>query len=87
MKNEKLRGVIAPITTPFTKTGEVDYAGLKRNVQFYAESGIHGYLDLGSNGENKSLPNDEKVEVLKTIIANKDIDQFVMFVCIFESSF
>ena len=87
MKNEKLRGVIAPITTPFTKTGEVDYAGLKRNVQFYAESGIHGYLALGSNGENKSLTNDEKVEVLKTIIDNKDKDQFVMAGCIFESTF
>ncbi len=87
MKNEKLRGVIAPITTPFTKDGEVDYAGLKSNMDFYAKSGIQGYLALGSNGENKSLMNDEKVKVLKTIIDNKAKEQFVMAGCIFESTF
>lgn len=87
MKNEKLKGIIAPITTPFTKAGEVDYAGLKKNMDFYAKSGIQGYLALGSNGENKSLTNDEKVKVLKTIIDNKGADQFVMAGCIFESTY
>lgn len=87
MKIEKLKGIIAPITTPFTKEGEVDYAGLKKNMEFYAKSGIQGYLALGSNGENKSLTNDEKVKVLKTIIDNKGADQFVMAGCIFESTF
>ncbi len=85
--DEKLKGIIAPITTPFTKTGEVDYAGLEKNMAFYAKSGIQGYLALGSNGENKSLTNDEKVKVLKTIIDNKAKDQFVMAGCIFESTF
>jgi len=87
MKVERLKGIIAPITTPFTKDGEVDYAGLKKNMEFYAKSGIHGYLALGSNGENKSLTNDEKVKVLKTIIDNKGADQFVMAGCIFESTY
>lgn len=84
---EKLKGIIAPITTPFTGSGEVDYAGLKSNMAFYAKSGIQGYLALGSNGENKSLTNDEKVKVLKTIIDNKDKEQFVMAGCIFESTY
>jgi 4-hydroxy-2-oxoglutarate aldolase len=87
MKVERLKGIIAPITTPFTKDGEVDYAGLKKNMEFYAKSGIQGYLALGSNGENKSLTNDEKVQVLKTIIDNKGADQFVMAGCIFESTY
>ena len=30
MKNEKLKGIIAPITTPFLETGEVNYEGLKQ---------------------------------------------------------
>lgn len=84
---EKLKGIIAPITTPFTASGELDYAGLKSNMDFYARSGIQGYLALGSNGENKSLTNDEKIEVLKTIIDNKGADQFVMAGCIFESTY
>jgi 4-hydroxy-2-oxoglutarate aldolase len=87
MKNEKLKGIIAPITTPFLETGEVNYEGLKSNVQFYAKSCINGYLALGSNGENKSLTNDEKIEVLRIIIDNKSENQFVMAGCIFESTF
>ena len=85
--NERLKGVIAPITTPFTADGEVDYAGLEKNMEFYAKSGIQGYLALGSNGENKSLTNDEKKKVLRTIIENKAKEQFVMAGCIFESTY
>ena len=32
--NEKLTGIFAPITTPFTSDGEVDYTGLKKNMEF-----------------------------------------------------
>ncbi len=85
--DKKLMGVFAPITTPFTKDGEVDYKALKKNMEFYAKSGIQGYLALGSNGENKSLTNDEKEKVLKIIIDNKGKDQSVMAGCIFESTY
>jgi len=84
---EKLRGVFAPISTPFTKSGEVDYEGLASNVRRYAKAGLKGYLALGSNGENKSLTNDEKLKVLETIIKNKGEDQVVMAGSIFESTF
>ena len=36
--NEKLMGVFAPITTPFTADGTVDYSGLEHNVRAYAKS-------------------------------------------------
>lgn len=85
--DKKLMGVFAPITTPFKKDGQVDYAGLEKNMDFYAKSGIKGYLALGSNGENKSLTSEEKEKVLKTIIDNKGKDQSVMAGCIFESTF
>lgn len=84
---EKMRGVFAPISTPFTKSGEVDYEGLASNVRRYAKAGLKGYLALGSNGENKSLTNDEKLKVLETIIKNKGEDQVVMAGSIFESTF
>jgi 4-hydroxy-2-oxoglutarate aldolase len=86
MGDKKLMGVFAPISTPFAPSGEVDYEGLAKNVGIYAKSGIKGYLALGSNGENKSLANDEKLEVLKTIIRNKGDGQSVMAGCIFEST-
>jgi 4-hydroxy-2-oxoglutarate aldolase len=84
---EKLRGVFAPITTPFLDNGEVDYDGLACNVHAYANAGLKGYLALGSNGENKSLTNDEKLKVLETTITNKGKGQVVMAGCIFESTF
>jgi len=85
--DKRLMGVFAPITTPFTESGAVDYEGLERNMDFYAKSGIQGYLALGSNGENKNLMNDEKEQVLKIIIDNKAKDQSVMAGCIFESTY
>jgi 4-hydroxy-2-oxoglutarate aldolase len=83
---KKLMGVFAPITTPFDKNGEVACDKLQSNMEFYAKSGLKGYLALGSNGENKSLSNSEKEIVLKTIIQNKGKEQVVMAGCIFEST-
>lgn len=83
---KKLTGVFAPISTPFTHDGQVDYEGLAKNVKRYAAAGLKGYLALGSNGENKSLSNKEKLLVLETIVQNKGADQTVMSGCIFEST-
>ena len=83
---KKLMGVFSPISTPFTSDGRVDYEGLAKNVKYYAAAGLKGYLALGSNGENKSLSNEEKLLVLETIVRNKGEDQTVMSGCIFEST-
>ncbi|MEZ4509487.1 MAG: dihydrodipicolinate synthase family protein [Eubacteriales bacterium] len=82
-----LSGVFAPITTPFFENGEVDYNGLKRNMDRYAKSPLKGYLALGSNGENKSLLAEEKLRVLEIIVQNKGAEQVVMTGCIAESTF
>ena len=83
---EKLKGVFIPVTTPFLANGDVDYEGLASNVKRYAGTGIHGYLALGSNGENKSLLFDEKIRVLETILENRGETQCVMTGCIAEST-
>lgn len=83
---ERLCGVFAPITTPFTQSGEVNYEGLKENMAKYAASKLNGYLALGSNGENKSLTLDEKFKVLEIIVKNKSARQTVMTGCIAEST-
>lgn len=83
---ENLSGVFAPITTPFLENGEIDYHGLKRNVERYAKSPLKGYLALGSNGENKSLLAEEKRRVLEIIVENKGANQIVMTGCIAEST-
>jgi 4-hydroxy-2-oxoglutarate aldolase len=76
--HKKLAGVFAPISTPFLDSEEVDYDGLRFNMERYAASGILGYLALGSNGENRSLTEDEKLKVLGTVVRHKRPDQVVM---------
>ena len=69
--HQKLEGAFLPITTPFTADMRVDYEALTDNMHFYAESGIHGFLALGSNGENRCLSDIEKRHVLEVIMARK----------------
>lgn len=65
MKNS-LNGIFAPINIPFTSDEEVDYRGLSKNLQFYLGSELNGLLLLGSNGENKSLNEEEKIKIIET---------------------
>lgn len=74
----RLSGVFAPISTPFDGSEEVDYAGLAFNVEKYAATDLLGYLALGSNGENRSLTEEEKLRVLELIIRHKRSGQVVM---------
>ena len=85
--DRNLMGVFAPISTPFKSTGEVDFKGLEKNVGAYASAGIKGFLALGSNGENKSLTNEEKLKVLEIVCKSKNTGQIVQAGCIFESTF
>ena len=74
----RLAGVIAPICTPFDTDEEVDYGALRFNVARYAESGLLGYLALGSNGENRSLAPDERLRVLDEVVRHRAPDQIVL---------
>ncbi|MBI4873007.1 MAG: dihydrodipicolinate synthase family protein [Acidobacteria bacterium] len=75
---KRLAGVFVPISTPFGGDEEVDYGALRFNLERYAASGVLGHLALGSNGENRSLTEDEKLRVLETIVRHKGAGQVVM---------
>jgi len=74
----KLAGVFAPICTPFAANEDVDRDALRFNLARYAESGILGYLALGSNGENRSLAEDEKLRVLSDVVRYRGPGQVVL---------
>ena len=61
---KKLAGIIAPITTPFVNE-DVSLEHLKSNMRKYSEAGLAGFFALGSNGESKSLTEDEKIKILE----------------------
>jgi len=59
----KLTGVMPPIATPF-EGGEVALERLKANFQKWNQTGLSGYLVLGSNGESVYLNEKEKLAVV-----------------------
>ena len=69
MKTHELNfnGIFPPLTTPFDADGNVDYEALKRNIAQYNDTGLRGYVALGSNGEAVHLSSDERVRVIETI--------------------
>lgn len=87
MHKKLLSGVFAPITTPFTKDGMLDAAGLEFNMKKYAKSPLNGYLAIGSNGENKNMTELEKLKALEIIVNGKAENQYVMAGCIAESTY
>lgn len=62
---EKLHGIIIPAVTPFDENGEVDLQRMKHNYEKWNETNVKGYMCLGSNGEFRSLSDEEALTVIK----------------------
>ena len=75
---EKLTGVFPPVMTPFKDDGRIDYDGLAYNIGKMNSTGLRGYMPLGSNGEFRSLTDEESLEVLRVIVKNKDPGKTLM---------
>lgn len=63
------QGVIPAITTPFDAQGQVDHDFLAQHARWMIENGCVGIVALGSLGEGATLSFDEKVAILKTLVA------------------
>jgi 4-hydroxy-2-oxoglutarate aldolase len=73
---QKLSGVFAPVVTPFT--GDVpDLDALAYNLARLRKTNLTGFLALGSNGEYKSLTDEEQLLVLDVLTQEKG-DKVVM---------
>lgn len=61
-----LRGVLIPFTTPFAADESVDLKALRANLVRWNETGVAGYVALGSTGERVHLDARERVAVVET---------------------
>ena len=59
-----LRGVLAPIPTPF-RDGAVDVAALERNLTSWVASELTGIVVLGTNGEAAHVDDDEAARLIE----------------------
>lgn len=77
MVNIDFSGIFPPIVTPFQKE-EMAYHYLAENMEKLNKSGIRGVVVLGSNGENVFLSEEEKIEVVRTVIRHASKDMLII---------
>ncbi|MGY1550294.1 dihydrodipicolinate synthase family protein [Microbacterium sp. A588] len=65
-------GVIPPVATPMLPDHTIDHASLERLVDHLISAGVSGLFALGSTGETAYLTDDQRVAVLRTIVATSE---------------
>jgi 4-hydroxy-2-oxoglutarate aldolase len=69
---------LLPITTPFDASESIDFEGLQSNIQKWNETGIIGYVILGSTGERVHLDEREFLQVVRA--AREQVPQHIRFI-------
>ena len=69
--SQKLKGIFIPTATPFLESGEIDFAAMEHNLKRWGQTGVAGYMCLGSNGEFHSLSDQESLEVIQVVCKHK----------------
>jgi 4-hydroxy-tetrahydrodipicolinate synthase len=62
------RGAYTAMVTPFDEDGKVDEEGLRTNVKFQIEKGIHGLVPVGTTGECATLSYEEHNRVTEIVV-------------------
>ncbi|MBU5480642.1 dihydrodipicolinate synthase family protein [Blautia sp. MSJ-19] len=60
----KYEGIIPPIVTPFTETGEIDEEKIRREMEICLEAGADGISVGGSTGEGPTLRDEELIQLI-----------------------
>lgn len=67
MKNCKYRGVVVPMVTPVTVTGDIDVEAVDRIVEFFAQNNVSPLL-MGTTGEGNSVSAADGLLIVKTAV-------------------
>src|SRR5690242_14868455 len=63
------KGVMPAMTTPFDESLKIDWSFLKRHAQWLERNGCSGVVCLGSLGEAATLRFDEKINIVREVVA------------------
>ena len=63
----ELKGIYAPIPTPFTSDGSLDLPSLRTNLDAWTRSPLDGLVVCGSNGEQPFLEPEERALLVRTV--------------------
>ncbi len=82
---KKWEGIFPALTTKFKTNLSIDFSAMEKHIQFQLNAGVHGLVVMGSLGENMTLSQQEKLDVVKmTLGAAKGKVPVVS--CVAESS-
>jgi 4-hydroxy-2-oxoglutarate aldolase len=76
--DKKLQGVLPPVATPFTQDEELDLKAHKANIESWNQTGLSGYLVVGSNGESVYLSAKERDQLLEASKEAAAPDKIIM---------
>jgi len=63
-----IRGAFPVLITPMTKEQEIDWGGVKNNVNYFVDQGASGIVINGSTGEFVSLTKEEKYQMVEVVM-------------------
>ena len=63
-----IRGSIVALVTPMHSDGSVDYTALRKLVDWHIEQGTDCISPCGTTGESPTLPVDEHIEIVRTVV-------------------
>ncbi len=66
---QKFYGTAVAIVTPFTDDLQIDFDALGNLIEHYLKSGIDYFIVLGTTGENATLSDEEKNQILDYVVA------------------
>jgi 4-hydroxy-tetrahydrodipicolinate synthase len=61
-------GVGTALVTPFTKSGALDEAAVRRLARRQIDAGIHFLVPCGTTGENPTLSHAERLRIVETVV-------------------
>ena len=62
---QALQGSLVALVTPLSENGEVDYAALKKLLDWHIEQGTDGIVSVGTTGESATLNIKEHIDVVE----------------------
>ena len=68
MLDDRIKGVMVPIITPFTDDENIDFKSLRRLIDYLIDNGVHGIWAAGTTGEFSALEDSDRITAIETVV-------------------
>ncbi len=78
ISTNRFSGIVAALVTPFDSDGNIEYSVLKDHIRFLKRNGVDGFYVNGSTAEAFLLTQDERKQILETVLEENNGEKFVI---------